>query len=92
MQQQLIKLLKESNNVHSLEISFQYSYKIVPSLIESICSAIHCHVKYLSIEVKTLTDINLILERLKHLSSVTFRRLPSSLLSIENLIKWHTHS
>ncbi|CAF4479473.1 unnamed protein product [Rotaria magnacalcarata] len=86
-QEQLSKLLKETNHIRSLEIFFEHDFIVDSLLIENICSLVPHHVKHLDIEAKTLTGIYLILERLQHLSSVTFRRLPLSVLS---LTEWHT--
>ncbi|CAF3479990.1 unnamed protein product [Rotaria socialis] len=86
-QEQLINLLKETNHIRSLKIFFEHGFIIDFLLIENICSLVPHHVKHLDIEAKTLADIYLIIERLQHLSSITFRRLPFSLLPVT---EWNT--
>jgi hypothetical protein len=83
--EKLIGLLKRTNNLRSLEIFFEHRFMIDSSLIESICSIVPDHVKHLDIETKMLNHINLVLKRLQHLTSATFRR---TFLTTENLAQW----
>jgi hypothetical protein len=87
--EKLIDLLKRTtNNLRSLEIFFEQSFALDSSLIESICSIVPENVKHLDIETKTLNHIDLVLQRLQHLSSATFRRLSPTFLSTEKLTEW----
>ena len=88
-QTKLLSLLQRTNHVHSFELSFEHGFVSEPLLIESICLLVPRHVKHLNIEVRTLLNINLVLERLQHLTSITFRNLHSSILSIEKLTEWY---
>ena len=76
-QEMMTDLFKEAIHMRSLAISFEPGFAIDSLSMETICSLTPDHVKHLDIEVKTLPNINLILDRLRHLSSITLRRLPS---------------
>lgn len=86
--EKLIDLLKRMNNLRSLEIFFEQSFTTDSSLIESICSIVPENVKHLDIEANMLDHIDLILQRLQHLSSATFRRLSPTFLYSDKLTEW----
>lgn len=90
IREKMIDLLQRTNNLRSLEIFFEHRFATDSLLIESICSIVPDHVKHLDIEIKVLNHINLVLERLQHLSSATFRRLSPMFLLSEKLTEWCT--
>lgn len=87
-QEIMTNLFKEAIHVRSLAILFEPGFAIDSLSMETICSLMPDHVKHLDIEVTTLPNIYLILDRLHHLSSITLRRLPPSPLLL--LSEWYT--
>ncbi|CAF1200220.1 unnamed protein product [Rotaria sordida] len=62
-------LLKQTLNLHTLTIDSSLTSA------ENICLLVPDHIKHLQVSVKNIDDTKLIIEQLKHLSSVTFETL-----------------
>jgi hypothetical protein len=65
-------LLQQAYNVHSLTLANSFCGNGLNGIIENLCSIIPDHVKHLDIYDIDLDDIKIVLERLKHLSSIAF--------------------
>ncbi|CAF1356192.1 unnamed protein product [Adineta steineri] len=66
------KLLKQTVNLRSLLLYDYWAPDNFMTRMETICSMILPNIKHLQIRVKNIDDIKYILERLQHLTSVTF--------------------
>lgn len=66
------KLLNETSNLRSLSLNDFWAPGNCMSRIKTIFSMIPRNIKYLKIRVKNIDDIKYILEKLEHLTSVTF--------------------
>ncbi len=78
----IINFLKETPNIHTL-----HDYSRTANS-EIICSIVPRHVKYLQLKINRIKDMKTILERLNHLSSVTFQIPVASLNYPTIIIKW----
>ncbi|CAF0748325.1 unnamed protein product [Adineta steineri] len=78
-------LLKQTNNVHTLILS---SHDSTTSIIERICSIIPHYVRHLDLFDIDLDDIKILLERLKHLFSVSFTFSIEMPFSPTEIIEW----
>ncbi|CAF4093308.1 unnamed protein product [Rotaria sp. Silwood2] len=81
-------LLKQTYNVRSLTLSNSVYRSNLNGTVESFCSIIPHHVKYLEIYDMDLDDIKILLQQVKHLSSVTFVFLFDMPFSPNEIIGW----
>ena len=65
-------ILEKTHNVRSLTLSNSCCRSNLNGIVEDFCSIIPHHVKHLDIYDIDLNDIKILLERLQHLSSVSF--------------------
>lgn len=82
-----VNLLEQTSNIHSLVIVWPDEACI--STMENFCSIIPHHVKHLKINVKFVNNMKLILNRLEHLLSVTFRCSYDNPSWKAEIIQWH---
>jgi hypothetical protein len=68
----IIALLNQASNLRSLVLLDYWAPDNLMARMKAICSMITPNIKHLQIRVKNLDDIKYILERLEHLTSVTF--------------------
>jgi hypothetical protein len=78
--------IRQAHNVSSL-IIYNASYRYRPTLAaEKVCLIVPHHVKHLQVPANDLDEIQVILERCKHLSSVQFNIQYSS--SSNKIVQW----
>ena len=87
-------LLEQTNNIHSLSITYFFIDKDYDTSIEIFCSMIPNHVKYLQIKLmeydnqRIINDMKIILNQLQHLWSVTFQFDPFHTIQFDDFIEW----
>ena len=81
-------LLQQTYNVRSLTLANSFCGSNLNGIVENLCSIIPHHVKHLDIYDMDLDDIKIVLDRLKHLSSVTFVFLFDMPFSPNEIIGW----
>ncbi len=81
-------LLEQAYNVRSVTLSNSICRSSLNGIVENFCSIIPHHVKHLDLYDVDLDDIKTLLERLKHLSSVTFVYLFEMPFSPTEIIGW----
>lgn len=65
-------LFNQASNLRSLVLLDYWTPDNFMTRMQTICSMITSNIKHLQIRIKNLDDIKYILERLEHLTSVTF--------------------
>jgi hypothetical protein len=78
----LINLFKQTCHLYSLTIESSSVNA------ENICLIIPDYVKHLQVSVKNIDDIKIIINQLKHLSSITFELLNGLKLSSTEFLSW----
>jgi hypothetical protein len=78
----LNNLFERAPNVHTLD-----NHNSTASA-KMICAIVHPHFKYLQVKINQINDMKMILERLQHLSSVTFHFPICSSNYPTKIIKW----
>ncbi|CAF1549709.1 unnamed protein product, partial [Rotaria sordida] len=81
-------LLQQAYNVRSLVFKDKWLDKTCGSNMENFCSLIPNHIKYLEIDISIMDDMKIILNRLDHLLSVTFRFISRKQHWPNKIIKW----
>ncbi len=81
-------LLKKTYNVHSLTLSNSFCRSNLNRIVENFCSIIPHHVKHLDIYDIDLDNTKILLERLQHLSSVSFVFFLDMPFSPTEIIGW----
>ncbi|CAF3989242.1 unnamed protein product [Rotaria sordida] len=83
-----VDLLQQAYNVHSLVFKDKWLDKTCVSNMENFCSLIPNHIKHLEIDILIMDDMKIILNRLDHLLSVTFRFISRKQHWPNKIIKW----
>ncbi|CAF0856438.1 unnamed protein product [Rotaria sp. Silwood1] len=83
-----LNILEQACNVCSLIIIIPWLARTNSKTIDQLCSMIPSHIKHLEIDVRSMNDMKTVLERLDHLSSVTFRFFNGKSNWQETIIKW----
>lgn len=65
-------LLSQTSNLHSLILYDYWTPENCSKRLPTVCSLIRSNIKHLQLRVKDLNDITYILDRLGHLTSITF--------------------
>jgi hypothetical protein len=78
-------LLKQASNVRTLGLS--YDDDLTP-FIDELCSVASYQIDHLELKTKSIDNMKLILERVSHLSSVTFLQHSCSSNSFMEMSKW----
>jgi hypothetical protein len=73
---------------HSFNITITWLDDTCNSNMDNFCSVIPHHIKHLKIDVDSMNDMKIILNRLEHLSSVSFRFLNRDAHWKARLKKW----
>ncbi|UJR32557.1 hypothetical protein I4U23_020018 [Adineta vaga] len=81
-------LLKSTRNVCSLVISSARFYANLRNRDLEICSIIPKHVKHLTISISTIDQMNVVMQKLKYRSSITFVYMNTSFDPAEMHIEW----
>ncbi|CAF2667099.1 unnamed protein product [Rotaria sp. Silwood2] len=83
-----VNLLQQAFNVRSLVFKDKWLDKTCVSNMKNFCSLIPNHIKYLEIDISIMDDMKIILNRLDHLLSVTFRFISRKQHWPKKIIKW----
>ena len=84
----LMKLLHRASNVASLillplDTNGHYHVRMA-----TLCSIVSIHVKHLTVKIQKLDDMKTVVERLKHLSSVSFNYPSDRKINSNEMIDW----
>ncbi|CAF4734443.1 unnamed protein product [Rotaria sp. Silwood2] len=83
-----LKIFEQVHNVRSLVIIIPWLSKTDTKITNQLCSMIPSHIEHLKIDVRSIKDMKIVLERLDHLSSVTFRFFDSTSTWQTKIIEW----
>ena len=84
---QIQLLFNRACNLHSLLLYDYWTPENCSQRMEIICSIITLNIKHLQIRVKDFNDIKYILERLEHLTSVTFEYAQMLIINRQELLQ-----
>ncbi|CAF1361848.1 unnamed protein product [Rotaria sp. Silwood1] len=82
-----LKIFEQAYNVRSLIIIIHWLAKTDTKITNQLCSIIPSHIEHLTIDVRSMKDMKIVLERVDHLSSVTFRFYDSK-STWQTIIEW----
>ncbi|CAF1342097.1 unnamed protein product [Rotaria sordida] len=83
-----LKIFEQAYNVRSLIIIIPWLTKTDTKITNQLCSMIPSHIAHLKIDVRSMKDMKIVLERVDHLSSVTFRFFNSKSTRQTKIIEW----
>jgi hypothetical protein len=84
----LITLMHRASNIRSLillPLSVDGQYNTTMAIL---CSIVSLHVKHFSLKIDKLDDMKIIVERLRHLSSVSFNFPSDRKINSNEMIDW----
>ena len=84
----LIKLINRLSNISSLILLPINNYGIYNTTITTLCSILSYNIKHFHIKIEKIDQMKIILEKFKHLSSISFNLPFDRKINIDEIIDW----